>query len=148
MFVFFFSFFPFCLGGRRGECWIYYHESHFRGLYSVSVSKFHWTFGLERNWDWWQENALKLLSKLVLRWAIFPILFCFLFLPFWIFVMICTSDNVFIYSAKGHVREWSCNGLTYPLVLAFRKNHLSLSSFLLTAVGSFITRNMVRFFSF
>lgn len=58
--------------------------------------------------------------KLVLRWAIFPILFCFLFLPFWIFVMICTSDNVFIYSAKGHVREWSCNGLTYPLVLAFR----------------------------
>ena len=93
-------------------------------------------------------EALKQLSKLVLRWAIFPIWFCFLFLPFWIFVMIAQVTTYLFILPKDMWEKDLAMDSPIPCYLPSDKSHLPLSSFLLTAVGSFITRNMVRFFSF
>ena len=110
--------FFFFLGGGCGVL-KFYQESHLRELYFVSVTEVYWNRQKLRLvmaflTSGWPENALKLWSKLVLRWVLVTILFSETFL------VICTSDNPFIYSAKGHMGERSCSGFTCPLVLAFR----------------------------
>lgn len=81
-------------------------------------------------------------TSLVLRWL--PDIGHF----FEYIFMSCTSDNFFIYS---ELRSCGRKTLPYspvPGYLLLDKSHFSLSSFNTTALGRFITGNMVRFVSF